>query len=75
MRSGASYGHIPVKAVPKSGARLTVAQVTEIKANTERNTDLARRYGVNESTIRGIRAGRSWAHVAPAPRAALARAA
>jgi hypothetical protein len=51
-------------------ARLTEAQVRQIKASDAPGRALARRYGVAEQTICNIRKGRRWAHVAtPAPEA------
>lgn len=48
-----------------SGARhpktkLTAEQVAEIRESSERGIELARRFGVSESTISYIRSGRSW---------------
>ena len=41
-------------------AKLTEAQVREIRASTGTLRDLAARYGVNKSRINGIRLGRMW---------------
>lgn len=41
-------------------AKLTAQQVAEIKASNERGVDLAKRYGVAQQTICGIRKGRRW---------------
>lgn len=45
-------------------AKVTEAQVREIRASTAGTTALARRYGVARGTIGFIRAGTTWRHVA-----------
>jgi hypothetical protein len=37
--------------------------VRDIRASTERGTDLAKRYGISKATITDIRKGRSWKHI------------
>ena len=46
-----------------SRAKLTEAQVLEIRASTDRNADLARRFGVSNTHIGWIKSGRSWGHL------------
>jgi hypothetical protein len=45
-------------------AKLTDAKVAEIRAATDAADILAVRYGVVSATIRKVRAGKSWRHVA-----------
>lgn len=44
-------------------AILTEAQVREIRCSVEPGCELARRYGVAQQTICGIRKGRTWGHL------------
>lgn len=44
-------------------AKLTEAQVHEIRASKDTNAALARRFGVDTSTVRLARTGRNWRHV------------
>ena len=44
-------------------AKFTEDQVMEIRASDERGKDLAKRYGVAQTTIFDIRKGRSWKHL------------
>jgi hypothetical protein len=46
-------------------AKLTEAQVKEVRTSTETRDTIARRLGVSPSTIKGIRTGRLWKHLAP----------
>lgn len=46
-----------------AAAKLTEAQVLEIRASDERSFILARRYGVSPTTICDIRKGKLWAHL------------
>lgn len=46
-----------------TSARLTEDDVRLVKRSTDSSTVLARRLGVHKSTIKDIRAGRSWKHV------------
>ncbi len=48
-------------------ARLTFAQVGEIRASTESQASLARRFGVSKNTINNIFRGRSWKLTNPPP--------
>ena len=41
-------------------AKLTGKDVTEIRSSKEKNTDLAFRYGVSDSTISRLRTGKTW---------------
>ncbi len=45
-------------------ARLTETQAREILGSKERGCELARRYGIAQQTVCGIRKGRKWAHLA-----------
>lgn len=44
-------------------AKLTDAQVREIKGSQERGTELARRFGVTPTMVCAIRKGRAWRHL------------
>jgi hypothetical protein len=44
-------------------ARLTEADVRAIRASSEPDSALARRYGVTKSAVTFARSGRSWAHL------------
>lgn len=44
-------------------AKLTETQVHEIRASKDTNAALARRFGVDTSTVRLARIGRNWRHV------------
>lgn len=46
-------------------AKLTDAEVLEIRASTEPARALAQRFGVQRRTIIGVLAGRSWRHLLP----------
>ena len=48
---------------PSPTTKLTENQVREIRKSTDRNKDIADRYGMNPSTISNIRARRIWSHV------------
>jgi hypothetical protein len=43
--------------------KLTEAQVIEIRASTERNADIARRFNVSKNTIGAIKKLRIWKHI------------
>lgn len=51
------------KGVLCTGAKLTPAQVSEIRTSQETNAALARRFGVDTSTVRLARTGRNWRHL------------
>lgn len=44
-------------------AKLTDACIADIKSSTLGKWELSEKYGVNERTIRNVRAGRYWKHV------------
>lgn len=44
-------------------ARLTEAQAIEIKHSSERNTDLARRFGISKTHVGYIKTGKSWSYL------------
>ena len=46
-----------------SNAKLTPAQVLEIRASADPVPDLCKRYGVARSTIKNIQEGRTWTHL------------
>lgn len=60
MKRGCHEGH--------HNAKLTRNEVAEIKASSERPTDLAARFGVDRKTIYWIRKGRTWAEKEQPPR-------
>lgn len=45
-------------------AKLTEAQVREILVSQDSTASLARQFGVGETTVRKVRLGRSWLHIA-----------
>jgi len=48
------------KGIKNPNCKLTEEQVHEIRASTETNTLLAKKYNVSQPTISNIRAGKSW---------------
>lgn len=50
--------------VANPNARLTEQDVRAIRSSTGTNVDVGRQFGVSEATIRQIRAGSKWRHVA-----------
>jgi imidazolonepropionase-like amidohydrolase len=59
---------VPVQVNVQRGelAKLTPQSVREIRASSDTNVALARRYGVSTSTVSDARRGRCWANVAEA---------
>jgi hypothetical protein len=53
----------PARGEAAGKAKLTEAKVKAIKASRASTADLAGQHAVDPTTIRDIRAGRSWAHV------------
>lgn len=51
------------KGLRNAFAKLDTDKVRDIRASEESSSALARRYGVNRSTVIAVRAGRAWAHV------------
>lgn len=48
----------------RNGKSVITAEVArQIKASAKSNADLARHFGVSPNTVRGVRTGRTWAHV------------
>lgn len=45
-------------------AKLTEAQVRDIKTSKENGPSIAQRYGIGTSTVYGIRNGKRWQHLA-----------
>jgi len=62
MRDAVERGRV-VRGEKTASARLTAAQVLEIRKSTERQVALAARYGVNQATISLLRSGRTWSHL------------
>lgn len=61
MRKGRHRGRFPRFEIGKRpGCKLTIEQAREILASNESQASLARRYGVNQSTISLLRRGRTW---------------
>jgi len=52
----------PVRGEAHHKSKLTIEQVREIRASTKSNSELAREYGVDRTSIRAIKTGKSWKH-------------
>lgn len=44
-------------------ARLTDEAVVDIRSSTETNSEMAKKYGVSQATISGVRLRKTWRHV------------
>jgi hypothetical protein len=60
LQDAVSKGRMAGESV--STAKLTLAEVLEVKASKEKGVILAKRFGVCAATISSIRTGRSWVH-------------
>jgi hypothetical protein len=56
----------PNKGAVNGRSKLTDAQVKEIREYDGTHASAARKYGVSETVISGIRKGKYWRHIAPA---------
>lgn len=63
-RKGRAKGKRKNVGARNPNSRLTDENITEIRASRESHATLASRFGVAHTTIRNIRAGESWKHVA-----------
>jgi hypothetical protein len=72
MRDASERGRLAV-GEQSATARLTAAQVMEIRGSADRQMALAVRYGVNQATISLAQAGRTWRHLNPTAAPADAR--
>ena len=52
-----------VRGSANGSAKLTEAQVLEIRASSEKGVTLAERYGVSQSHISAVRKGKGWPHL------------
>lgn len=59
----------PLRGEANPIAKLTTADVLNIRASTETQVVAAKRYGVSQSTVSRIRAGNQWAHLLGTARA------
>lgn len=57
-RRGVSWKHLPNARMTPCHRKLTPSQVQDIKTSTDKNCDLAKRFGVSPQTICDIRKGR-----------------
>jgi len=57
--------HSPPKGELNHKAKLTEANVREIRASKERTIVLAQKFGVSPESIQNVMAGRTWSHLLP----------